>query len=108
MGRLGSGPVFGPVFGPPVMRRRAWLLWIAAPAFAQQAEAEAEVDANTASRAQLESLPGLGPALVQRLLAARPFADWADLMKRVPGIRAATARKLSAAGLRVGTQPYGD
>ena len=93
------------MFGPPVMRRRAWLLWIAAPALAQQAEAE--VDANTATRAQLESLPGLGPALVQRLLAERPFADWADLMKRVPGIRAATARKLSAAGLRVGTQPYG-
>jgi len=101
-GRLGSGPALGPA----VIRRRAWLLWIAAPAWAQQPEAE--VDANTASRAQLESLPGLGPALVQRLLAARPFADWADLMKRVPGIRAATARKLSAAGLRVGTQPYGD
>ncbi|CAM3750722.1 helix-hairpin-helix domain-containing protein [Roseateles saccharophilus] len=53
------------------MRRRAWLLWAAAlPALAQ-----AEVEANTASRAQLESLPGLGPALVQRLLAARPFTD---------------------------------
>lgn len=87
------------------MKRRAWLLWIAAPAFAQPAD---EVDANTATRAQLESLPGLGPALVQRLLAARPFADWADLMKRVSGIRSASARKLSAAGLRVGGQPYGD
>lgn len=86
------------------MKRRAWLLWIAAPAFAQPAE----VDANTATRAQLESLPGLGPALVQRLLAARPFADWADLMRRVSGIRTASARKLSDAGLRVGGQPYGD
>jgi len=85
------------------MQRRAWLLWAAAPAFA-----DTGVDANTATRAQLESLPGLGPALVQRLLAARPFTDWADLMKRVPGIRAASARKLSAAGLRVGGQPYGD
>ncbi|MFG6485754.1 ComEA family DNA-binding protein [Roseateles sp. BYS78W] len=86
------------------MKRRALLTWVAAPAFAQPAE----VDANTATRAQLESLPGLGPALVQRLLAARPFADWADLIKRVPGIRAASARKLSAAGLRVGGQAYGD
>lgn len=85
------------------MLRRAWLLWMAWPAFAQ-----AEVDANTATRATLESLPGLGPALVQRLLAARPFKDWADLTQRVPGIKAATARKLSAAGLRVGGQPFSD
>jgi len=84
------------------MRRRAWLLlWVALPALA-----ETEIDANTGSRAQLESLPGLGPALVQRLLAARPFQDWTDLMRRVPGVKAATARKLSAAGLRVAGQPF--
>jgi competence protein ComEA len=86
------------------MKRRALLLWAALPASAQTIE----VDANTATRAQLESLPGLGPALVRRLLAARPFQDWADLTKRVPGIRAATARKLSAEGLRVAGQPYGN
>ena len=84
------------------MKRRLWLLWASVPALAQQAELEV----NTATRAELESLPGLGPALVQRLLAARPFADWEDLMKRTPGIRAATARKLSGSGLRVGSQPY--
>ncbi|WP_457390111.1 ComEA family DNA-binding protein [Roseateles sp. P5_E1] len=78
------------------MKRRALLLWVALPALAQS-----EVEANTATRAELESLPGLGPALVQRLLAARPFKDWADLMRRVPGVKAATARKLSANGLRV-------
>lgn len=79
------------------MKRRALLLmWAAAPVRAQ-----ADVEANTASRAALESLPGLGPALAQRLLDARPFEDWGDLMRRVPGIKAATARKLSAAGLRV-------
>ncbi|MEO6281440.1 helix-hairpin-helix domain-containing protein [Roseateles sp.] len=86
------------------MRRRAWLLWAAAPV----ALAQVGVEANTATRAQLESLPGLGPALVQRLLAARPFADWPDLLKRVSGIRSASARKLSAAGLRVAGQAYGD
>lgn len=85
------------------MRRRALLLWAAAPACAQ---VEVEVEVNTASRAQLESLPGLGPALVQRLLAARPFAGWTDLMQRVPGVKAATARKLSAAGLRVAGLPF--
>jgi competence protein ComEA len=85
------------------MKRRALLLWAAAPALAQPSE---EVEANTASRAELESLPGLGPALVQRLLAARPFTDWADLTRRVSGVKAATARKLSAAGLRVAGQPF--
>ncbi len=96
------------------MRRRAWLLaWALIPVLpvlpALPATAQpAEVDANSATRAQLESLPGLGPALVQRLLAARPFTGWADLMKRVPGIRAASARKLSAAGLRVGGQAFDD
>jgi competence protein ComEA len=85
------------------MHRRAWLLWAAA----LPATGQAELEANTASRAALESLPGVGPALAQRLLAARPFADWAELMQRVPGIKAATARKLSAAGLRVAGRPFG-
>ena len=84
-----------------MLRRACLLLWAALPALAQ-----AEVDANTGTRAQLESLPGLGPALVQRLLAARPFHDWADLMRRVPGVKAAMARKLSSSGLRVTGQPY--
>ena len=86
------------------MKRRLWLLWAAAPAWA--ARAEMPLEANTATRAELESLPGLGPALVQRLLAARPFADWADLLKRVQGLGAASARKLSAAGLRVAGAAY--
>ncbi len=79
------------------MQRRGLLLWAALPVRAQAAD----VEVNTATRAALESLPGLGPALVQRLLDGRPFKDWADLMRRVPGVKAATARKLSAAGLRV-------
>ena len=85
------------------MKRRGLLLWVALPSLAQ-----AEVDANNATRAELESLPGLGPALVQRLLAARPFKDWADLMQRVPGIKTAAARKLSAGGLRVAGEPFSD
>lgn len=88
------------------MKRRALLLWAAAAPALGQGEAAPDVEANTATRAELESLAGLGPALVQRLLAARPFADWPDLMRRLPGIKAATARKLSAAGLRVAGQPF--
>lgn len=83
------------------MKRRGALLWLALPAWSQPT-----VEANTASRAELESLPGLGPALVQRLLDGRPFKDWADLLQRVPGVRTATARKLSAAGLRVAGAPF--
>lgn len=88
------------------MLRRLWLLGAAAATLRAHAQPEADVEANTATRARLESLPGLGPALAQRLLAARPFADWADLIRRVPGIKAATARRLSAAGLRVAGQPW--
>jgi competence protein ComEA len=83
------------------MKRRALLLWAAAPAWAQD-----EVEVNTATRAELESLPGLGPALVQRLVAARPFKDWTDLMQRVAGVKAALARRLSAAGLRVAGRAF--
>jgi competence protein ComEA len=87
------------------VRRRAWLLGaLLATAIAQAEPATLEV--NAATRAELESLPGVGPALAARLLAARPYADWPDLMHRVSGIKAATAHKLSAAGLRVGGQPF--
>lgn len=66
-------------------------------------------DLNTASRAELEQLRGVGVALAQRLLVQReqrPFSDWDDVMRRVPGVRAATARRLSDAGLRVGGVAY--
>ena len=80
----------------------ALLLWCSAAAHA--------VDANTAHRAQLEQVRHIGPPLAEALLVARdkagPFKDWADLMKRVRGIRAAKAAKLSEAGLSVGGVPY--
>ncbi|HEY4080975.1 MAG TPA: helix-hairpin-helix domain-containing protein [Burkholderiaceae bacterium] len=68
----------------------------------------AQLEINTATQAQLESLPGIGPALAERILAARKtalFADWDDLRHRVKGIGPATARKLSDSGLRVQGQP---
>lgn len=51
------------------------------------------VDLNTASEAQLRTLPGIGPALVQRIIAARPFASVDDLT-RVPGVGPATLTRL--------------
>jgi competence protein ComEA len=67
------------------------------------------VDVNTATQAQLEQLRGIGVAMSERLLAERarlPFADWADLIARVPGMGRRGAARLSEQGLRVGEQPY--
>lgn len=66
-------------------------------------------DVNQASEADLDSLKGVGPATTQRILAERekaPFADWANLMARVKGLRPATARKLSDQGLTVNGAPF--
>ena len=70
----------------------------------------ADVDVGSANRAQLEQLRGIGPPLAEAILVERDkaaFKDWADLIARVRGIKAAKARQLSDAGLRVGGQPYG-
>lgn len=67
-------------------------------------------DINQASEADLDSLKGVGPATTQRILAERekaPFADWANLMARVKGLRPTTARKLSDQGLTVNGVPFG-
>lgn len=88
-------------------RRRALLgsgLWLAA-ASGRAGAAESTLELNDAGQAALEALPGIGPALSERLLAERaqrPFADWADLQRRVPGLGPALAARLSAAGLRIG------
>lgn len=67
------------------------------------------LEVNSASQAELEQLRGVGVALSDRLLAeraAQPFADWADLMRRVPGIAARQARRLSEQGLTVAGRRY--
>ncbi|MCB1996757.1 MAG: helix-hairpin-helix domain-containing protein [Burkholderiaceae bacterium] len=69
----------------------------------------AAVDVNKASRAELEALPGVGPALSARVLAERQkaaFKNWGDLIERVRGVGPGSAVKLSAAGLTVGNAPY--
>jgi len=68
----------------------------------------AAVDVNTADQAALESVKGIGTDLSGRILEERkkaPFNDWADLMRRVKGVRASNATRFSNAGLTVdGTQ----
>jgi len=71
--------------------------------------AHAELEINQASEAQLDSLLHVGPALSQKILNQRqqsPFADWSDLIRRVPGIGPKRARQLSYQGLTVQGQAY--
>jgi len=68
----------------------------------------AALEINTASRAQLEQLPGLGVATTERILQARterPFADWNDLAARVAGVRGKRAEQLDRQGLTVNGRP---
>ena len=91
--------------------RRAWR-WVrairigsAALAWCSVAAlAGASVDANVASQAELEAVRGVGPGLAEAILAERrkaPFKDWPDFVARVKGVGAASAARLSAAGLTV-------
>lgn len=53
----------------------------------------AAVNLNTASRSELESLPGVGPAIADEIIAARPLGSVDDL-KNIKGVGAAKFAKL--------------
>jgi competence protein ComEA len=64
----------------------------------------AAVDVNVATRADLETVKGIGPGLSAKILDARKegtFKNWNDLVDRVVGIGPRNAGKLSQAGLTV-------
>ncbi len=61
--------------------------------FVADAELPTLVDLNTADREALIALPGIGPALADRILAARPFRDLDDL-QRVSGVGPALLARL--------------
>ena len=66
--------------------------------------ASASIDVNKASRAELETIKGIGPAVAGRMLDERSksaFKDWPDLMTRVKGVGEGNAAKFSSEGLTV-------
>ncbi|MBK7003676.1 MAG: helix-hairpin-helix domain-containing protein [Rhodoferax sp.] len=78
--------------------------YLASALFFCSAMAFANVDVNSASEAELDSIRGIGPSTSRRILDERNkgnFKDWNDLMARTRGIRHANAARLSAAGLTV-------
>ena len=67
------------------------------------------VDANSASRADLETVKGIGPGLSGKIVDARktaPFKDWSDMVDRVGGIGPGNAARFSQAGLTVAGAGY--
>lgn len=52
---------------------------------AKKPELSGVVNINTASEAELKKLPGIGPAMAQQIVAARPFQT-TDQITRVKGI----------------------
>lgn len=55
------------------------------------------LDPNQAAPEELESLPGIGPALARRIIAGRPYASL-DALAKVRGIG---GRRLTALGPRI-------
>ena len=71
--------------------------------------AQAAVEANKASQAELETVKGIGPGLSGKILEARKagsFKNWNDFVERVPGVGPGNAARLSQAGLTVSGGAY--
>lgn len=66
--------------------------------------AAAALEINTATRAELERLNGVGVAMAERVLNERakaPFRGWDDLQRRVKGMRGARVERLQGQGVTV-------
>jgi competence protein ComEA len=77
--------------------------------FASIGIAFAAVDVNTADKAALDSIKGIGPATADKILIERKkgsFKDWDDLVKRVDGVGEKNAAGMSGAGLTVGGKSF--
>ena len=81
--------------------------WYFAIALALEASVAHARDLNGASRADIESVSGVGVELADRLLSQRdqaPFTDWDDLRRRVKGLGKRNLRGFAEAGMRINEQ----
>ncbi len=60
-------------------------------------QSSAKIDLNSATEAQLESLPGVGPAMAKKIIAGRPYSSVADLKRA--GISESTIEKLKSSAI---------
>ncbi|MFN3566482.1 MAG: ComEA family DNA-binding protein [Burkholderiaceae bacterium] len=70
--------------------------------------AAAALEINTATRAELEQLNGVGVAMAERVLVERakaPFRDWDDLQRRVKGMAGTRIERLQGQGVTVNGVP---
>jgi competence protein ComEA len=82
---------------------------VAAAAALFAAGAFAATDVNTASKAELESLRGIGPLQATNIMNERekgPFKDWADFKSRVKGVGDIASKRYSDAGMTVNGAAY--
>lgn len=64
----------------------------------------AKIDVNSATQAELEKLPGIGPAMARKIIAGRPYTATADIAKA--GVPAKTISKITPL-VSVGAVPAG-
>jgi DNA uptake protein ComE-like DNA-binding protein len=64
-----------------------------APGRRPRAAPAGPLDVNQATEPELAGLPGVGPTLAARIVAARPFAD-VDELRRVKGMRRTTLERV--------------
>lgn len=82
---------------------------IAAALTALAFAAQANVDINKATQAELEAVKGIGTAMSTRIIEERKkgtFKDWADVITRVKGVGDGNAARFSEAGLTVAGTPF--
>lgn len=89
---LAAGPIAD---GDTVRLLEGWALPVRALAPVATRVFGGRVSLNHATTADLEGLPGIGPALAARIVAGRPFRSLADL-DRVRGIGPAKLRALTS------------